>query len=735
MSNSVQLLHVFPSALLLPLVIVLQAGAGQTACPSCLKVVITPVDAWRMPAALDGLTVLVDVRGAAEALPAPIVEAIRTRGGRAGVILDGGSGWRRPVDGAGVDLLIVDLAGLQPGVRLTFELKTEFVALRAAFPDLRIGVAIGSLDDASTLVREIGSYIDFVVGAGVAAGASVSEVWQDAGEVHGARDALELTRASGAASIMVRVGGARLAETLTDLGHSTSTPESIVDVVAPRVLTVSEIVARHQAAVARQATRIHSLISTGSLTVSFEAPGFPAPITVSADLVAYADRGETEIEMRAVRVNGIELAGGGVPRLPILEAERVATPPLAITLTDAYRYTLHGTDDVRGVRCYVVDFEPVSRKGSFFTGRAWIDRETFGLVRAEARQTGLRGPIVASEQADEYRQLRAGVWLPSRSHVRQLYEGAAHRTPIDRVLVTRAHEIDAMDFTARREAAGASNVTMLRDTPAGYQYLRPSGRGDPGSSASRTPGARGAGGRASHVRTMVMGAIVDPNISHPLPFAGLSYVDFDLFGTGTQLNAFFGGTYGQVAMSVPSIGGTRWQLGSRAFAILTPFNDRAFVGGRERYDENIRQRPAHGSVWLVRPLSTRVSFKAAYELDYTRYDGGDTTAEAFDVPAGQLVHGFRASVDGQWDGWRASAWWNPAVRTGWRPWGPPGTAEFRREHRDFQRAGVSLSRIAVLSPSLVVRGEGSWMGAATSTGSAASLSTDSSTDFVVFRRP
>ena len=690
----------------------LQAGTptdpGKASCPGCLKVVIRPEDARRMPTALEDLSIFVDVRGSAEQ-PAAIVEAIRQRGGRAGLIVDARNSWRHSIEGVSLDLLILDLAGLEPDERHTFELKTDLVHVRAAIPDLRIGVTFGSISGRAKFGRELAPYIDFVVGNDGSDDSAIVDVWLDGGEIRSAREALGLTGASGAASVMVRVGGERLAETLTDLSQARSTPAATVDVVASRVLTVDEIVAKHQAAVARQAAQVHSLISTGSLTVSFEAPGFPAPITVSADSTAYAAQGETEIEMRAVRVNGIAFAGAGVPRLPIIEPERVTAPPLTITLTDAYRYTLRGTDDVHGVRCYVVDFEPVSRKGSYFTGRAWIDGETFGLVRVEARQTGLRGPIVASDQVDEYRRVRANLWLPSRSHVRQLYEGAAHRTPIDRVLVTTAHEIDAMDFAARRDAARASNVTMLRDTPAGYQYLRPSAGIDARTSGSHTSSVRDVGGRASHVRTMVMGAIFDPNISHPLPFAGLSYVDFDLFGTGTQLNAFFGGTYGQLAMSVPSIGGTRWQLGARAFAILTSFNDRAFVGGLERYDQNISQRPAHGSVWLVRPLTTRVSFKASYELDYTRYEPGDTTAEAFDVPADQLVHGFRASVDGQWDGWRVSAWWNPAVRAAWRPWGMPDLAEFRGEHRDFQRAGVSLSRVAVVSPGLVIRGETSWM--------------------------
>ena len=160
---------------------------------------------------------------------------------------------------------------------------------------------------------------------------------------------------------------------------------------------------------------------------------------------------------------------------------------------------------------------------------------------------------------------------------------------------------------------------------------------------------------------------------------------------------------------MPSLGGTRWQLGGRGFAILTSFNDRSFVDGRERYDANISQRPAHGSVWLVRPLTTRVSVKAGYELDYVQYRANDTTADTFAVPADQLVHGFRASVEAQRGGWRASAWWNPAVRSGWRSWGALENSEYRADHHDFQRAGVSLTRITVLSPALVVRGEGSWM--------------------------
>jgi hypothetical protein len=480
---------------------------------------------------------------------------------------------------------------------------------------------------------------------------------------------------------------------------------SAVDVVATRGLTAAEIVARHQAVAARQARRVRALISRGTLTLSFEAPGFPAPVTVASDTTIFTGDGQVDLEQRRIRVNGMEFAGGSVPRLPIIEPERVASPPLAITLTGVYRYALAGEQEVDGVRCYVLAFEPSGGAAPSFRGKAWIAADGFALVRVRAVQTGLRGAIVMSEQDDTYREVAAGVWLLARSDVRQTYEGAAHRTPIHRVLAIEAHELNPPDFTARRRAAYASDAVMLRDTRAGFRYLRREpAMAEPGAAVDATVVER-----ADRVRTLAAGAIVDPNIDRPLPFAGLSYVDFNLFGTGAQLNAFFGGTYGQLAFSVPSLGGTRWQVAGRAFAIASPYNDRAFAGGREVYAENIRQRPAHASVWVLRPLTARLTLRAGYDLDYTHFAAADSTAAPFAVPADQVVHGARLALEAQRAGWQASAWWNPARRTGWRPWGLPGSGAYDPSHADFQRYGVSLGRSAVLSPRLAGRIEAAWM--------------------------
>jgi hypothetical protein len=477
-----------------------------------------------------------------------------------------------------------------------------------------------------------------------------------------------------------------------------------VQVFGARSLTVAEILARHQAAAARQAAAVRNLISRGTLTMSFEAPGFPAPVSITSETTLYSGGGITELEQRAIRVNGIEFKGSGVPRLPIIEPERVASPPLTITLSDVYRYELAGRETIAGTPCYIVQFEPAGN-ASLFRGRAWIAMDSFAMVRVAAAQTHLRGPIVASEQADDFEQVETGVWLLARSDVRQTYEGASYRTPIHRVLSMTAHEINPPDFAARRQGAIASENVMLRDTTEGYRYLKRSRSTGEGTVQAEPEVA----GRANRVRTLAVGVILDPNISVPLPFAGLSYVDFDLFGTGTQLSAFFGGTYGQLAFSAPSLGGTRWQLAGRAFGIASSYNDRAFVEGREVYAENIRQRPAQASIWLLRSLTPRISVRLGYDIDYTRLARGDSTAPGFIVPANQVVHGARFALDAQRSGWNTSVWWNPAIRTGWRAWGVAGSSEAVTGQRDFQRYGASLTRSAVISPQLVARLEGAWM--------------------------
>ena len=496
-----------------------------------------------------------------------------------------------------------------------------------------------------------------------------------------------------------------------------------VTVGAAAALTAAEIIARHQAAAARQTADVRSDIASGTLTLAFEAPGFVAPITITARTTIFRDAAGTDMRQADIRVNGVRFApGDGVPRLPIIEPERVAAVPLAITLTDVYAYELDGRETQNGRPCYVISFGPRPRQdgqvrapASLFRGRAWIDAETFAMVRVSAAQTGLTGPIVASEQTDTFTPDASGRWLLARSEISQTYEGASVRTPIHRLLVLDRHEINAPEFGVRRTAAYASHDVILRDTPDGFRYLkREAVRREP-DAGSPEPDAAGDIVRVvappvTRIRTVAMGVIVDPNITTPLPFAGLSYVDFDLFHTGTQFNGFFGGSYAQAAFSAPSIGGTRWQLAGRAFAIAASYNDRAFVEGRELYDRDIRQRPAQVAVWALRPIGARAAIRLEYDWDYNRFGRGGQTNPAFVIPRNQNAHGLRAGIDLQYAGWQTSVWGSYTARIGWHRWGVAGSPDEEPDRPSFQRVGASVLRTAAVSPRLTTRLEGSIVG-------------------------
>jgi hypothetical protein len=211
------------------------------------------------------------------------------------------------------------------------------------------------------------------------------------------------------------------------------------------------------------------------------------------------------------------------------------------------------------------------------------------------------------------------------------------------------------------------------------------------------------------VWTLAFGVIDDPNITVPLPYAGLSYLDFNFLGRGIQLSAFYGGTYGQLAWTVPRVIRSGWQLTGRVFGIAARYNDRSFRDGREQYAEDIEQRPFHADAALVVPLSPRVQVRLGYDFDATTFRRGSDTAPSFVVPATAVVHGARVALGYQRGPWSAQAWWNPSRRQGWRAWGRPGL-DYRPGSEGFMRFGALVSRSWVPTRDAVVRVEVAGMG-------------------------
>lgn len=663
--------------------------SDAVACVSCLilHVPVTAPDALHLlPAgALDGMTIVTDAVDFETDRVA--VDRIRAAGAIPGLVLSASRVTAPYSVPPGAALLIVTGVGMTD--EAIFQVRTLVTAGRALAPTVRIVVAA-----AAAVPDRLAGYVD----GRVEPGPRLRQPTTDA--------LIELSLTGGADPILVRIDEVDV-QAIVAFGARRALG---AEVSAAQTLTIEQIVARHQAQQRRQTQVVQRTIARGTSSLMFEVPGFVAPVTVTAATTIYVQPGVSEIEQRDIRVNGAAIAGGSAfapPQLPLIEPERVATPPLTITLDETYRYELAGQERRDAAATYVVAFT-----GPGARGRAWIDTMTFALRRLEIVQANLQGAIVSSEQHEQFGAFRVNaetVWLPVRTNVFQMYEGAGHRTPIHRVIETPAYDINPADFDARLQAAYTSPYLMLRETPRGFRYLLRDRNAPPEAARVVAPRA------GERIRAAVIGLLVDPNITVPLPFAGLSYVDLNLFNSGAQLNAFFGGTYGQLSWSVPSVGGSRWQAHGRVFAIAANYNDRSIRGGVEQYHENVTQRPAHLSAGLLRPLTTRMRMRLAYELDYTAFGRSETTGEAFVVPVDAIVHGFVASVEAEAGAWTARVWWNPARRQRWQPWGDVDAAASDDREPDqiddaraFQRFGLVVARTLALGPRFGSRIEVAW---------------------------
>src|SRR5262245_28243850 len=664
--------------------------SGQrTPCVSCLVIGIDAAELESAPplapGSLEGVQLLVTSNGREERT-VRLVSSAANAGARIAILISA------PVESRRMDEVV-------------FDLRREITELRAAEPDLRIVIDADAFAHTRVTLGDLIPYVDAVVRSSPNAPAPSpgSSTWVRLQPT--SNPALEeLIRAS------LTPEGERVLLPVVGLDWSVLQDFSVrrpalVEVTGARRLTVGEILARYQAQQRRQDAIVKTTIATGSTTLLFEVPDFAAPITITADTTIFRGPDGTNIEERGIRVNGAPIAGGGAasaPELPLIEAERVSTPPLVITLDDAYRYALAGEEQVADCRCYVVQFEPKNDGRGLASGRAWIDTTQFTLRRLQTVQRDLRGAIVSSEQVDEFGPVSVDatiVWLPVDTKIFQAYEGAGFRTPIHRTINVRHYDINSPAFAGQLADAFASDNVMLRETGDGLRYLiRRKGN------AERSVTTRG-----NHtVRSFIGGVLVDPNISRPLSFAGLSYVNVDLFGTGAQLNVFFGGVFGQASWAVPAIAGTKWQAHGKVFAMGAQYSDRVFRNGREQYSENLLQRPGYVSAGVVRPLTTQVRLTADYSLSMTALERTANTPPPFEIPGDVVDHGVLLAIDTDRGAWGLRGWWNPVRRQAWRPWGLPGT--FDAATRDYQRYGAGVTRTIALRRAVSSRLQMSWMG-------------------------
>jgi hypothetical protein len=502
----------------------------------------------------------------------------------------------------------------------------------------------------------------------------------------GAKRAFEV---AGATSLSLDLSNGALAVALRPASRPEGETREQVRVGAARGLTAEEIVARERVWDAAQRERTRTFIAAMHTSLRFRIAEVNETFDLTIEGPFFFERGQPpDWAWSQFFLNGVKWKGRSLPKLPILQPEKVATLPLDIRLTEDYAYELEGEDTISGRRAYEISFTPKPIVGDkpVYHGTVWIDAETFALLRRDSVQDNLKGETLSNVQSEIYLPVpgRPDVVLPLQIKGQQVFSTAGRTTAIERDVRMDPVEVNPPDFAERRAAAYASDQQMIRDTAAGMRYLIP----DPAK-----PGERLVEERVSRKSTFgLVGGFYDGSVSYPIPLLGLQHFNFDLWQKGKQVSLFFGGALLTANYTDPALAGSRFDLGTDLFATAIAFEDVAYSNGEEVPGETIKHLPAVLSVNLGRPLGPYLKASVGYICNWDNYQRADDTAPDFVTPVDTFTNGALVRLVGNYQGFNATATVAYLSRAEWPFWGLPGNPDYSPDKKDYWKYSVTLSK-------------------------------------------
>jgi hypothetical protein len=463
---------------------------------------------------------------------------------------------------------------------------------------------------------------------------------------------------------------------------------SSVEVEGRHELTAEEIVARERAWEEVQSDRLRSYtaIMTASLRLRIGEFNETFDLTIRGPL--FAERGKPfDWVWKEFYLNGVKWKGKTAPKIPILQPEKVRALPLAIALSEAYRYRLAGETVLDGHRVYVIDFEPskILADRPAYRGRVWIDAATFARRRERVVQLNLRGDVLSNIETESFAPVPGApeIWLPLTTAGEQVFSTAGRTTNVERHITLTEIAVNPPNLEARRETAYRSDSQIVRDTDLGLRYLL----------KDRKTGERRIEWQPKKSQLFgLVGAFYDRSLSYPLPLAGVNYLNFDVGGRGHQTDVFFAGVLLTANYTDPSFLGTRADAGADLFAVAVPFGDSSYRNGREVTNEKIKDRPLRVRLNGGAPLGPYVKLSLSGSLAYDHYARDTDTASDFILPTDTPTLGGSAQLVANIGGYGLSFEAESQHRTRWEAWGRPSTSEYDPSQQTYTRWRVRFTK-------------------------------------------
>ncbi len=492
-----------------------------------------------------------------------------------------------------------------------------------------------------------------------------------------------------AASLSLDVSKGPLAVVLQPASRPGGETRAAVEVGASRGLTAEEIVARERVWDAGQREKTQSFIAEMDASLRFRVADVNETFDLTIQGPFLFHRGkDPDWVWSQFYLNGVKWKGRTLPKLPILQPEKVTTLPLEILLTEDYAYVLKRQTRIAGRRAYEIGYTPKSSVSTkpLYHGTAWIDVKTFALLRRTSIQLNLTGETLSNIQDEYYRPVpsRPDVSLPLLIRGQQVFSTAGRTTAIERNVTMSNVEINPGTFEERQAAAYASDQQIVRDTNHGLRYLIP----DPAK-----PGARLVEEKVSRKSTFgLLGGFYDNSVDYPIPLIGLQHFNFDLWGKGKQISVFFAGTLLTLNYTDPAFAGSRFDLGADLFAVAIPFGDVSYRNGQEVPGEKIKHLPAVFQLNFGRPLGPYLKASLGVFSKWDNYQRDKDTEEDFVTPVDTFTNGAELKLVANFSGFNATLTGAYASRASWPFWGPPDNADYSPDKKNYWKYSLSLSK-------------------------------------------
>ncbi len=475
-------------------------------------------------------------------------------------------------------------------------------------------------------------------------------------------------------------------KTLTKLDYN-------MNITSSYMPTADEIIAKVRIWKDRVRTKLNCFTArmSSSLRLSVANINEVFDLTISGPIFSERDKPYDWV-WKEFHINGVKWKGKKVPKIPLLQPEKVNVLPMDLLLSEEYVYSYVKQTKLNGYSVYVIKFKPKKeyQSKSTYYGTLWIDKNNYFIRKEHLIQINLKGEVLSNIETRFYKQVGEDpeMLLPLKVKGHQVFSTVGKVTSVEKEVIINQVKLNPPDFSERRDKAYKTDFQMVRDTNKGMRYLVK----DKKSKKRRVEWET----KKSQL-LWVMGGYFDSSRSYPLPIIGVNYMNFNLGGKGRQVNVMFGGVVLTANYSDPSLFGSKIDLGANMSAIALPFNNSIYRNNKKAKSETVKKWPFFFKVNFGFPLGPYLKSSSTLFVHYNHFSNSKYTSDKFTIPQSTFTYGFKSRLIANFKGYKLLLLGSIARRGKWNFWGFPNNKSYDQSQQSFYRWRFTVSKNFFLS--------------------------------------